>query len=484
MAVAASAALCPQAVGLVNAGLASHILYPADPVYLAREESYWAKNTRLEPACIVVPQSVEEVSLVLKSLVATKQQFAVRSGGHSPSPGANNIAGGVTIDLSHMNKTVFNPANETAHIGAGGRWKDVYGELHKYDRVVAGGRSGDVGVSGLLLGGGSSWMTARNGWACDNVHAFEVVLADGRIITADRDNYQDLFQALKGGSNNFGIVTSFTMGTIPSDRVWGGIAATPKDAIPEVVDVMWNFTEGASTHRDSYLMTVLGYFPDFKDNVASTAVLHAGGLPNAPEYDEWRKLPKILDTTKVTSIYDVSSEITLPPNYYNSWFTLCFKNDRSIMNKAAQVHEELVEELKSYVPDGDFITNCIFQPVPAVVAEYSAAAGGNIMGLERNTDNAILFQYSAMMKTADQAAFVYPKLKAGVQAVKDFAASVDGGLMEWLYMNYADKSQDVLRSYGSENLEKMRKVAAKYDPDQVFQKLCRGGWKISDVDCS
>ncbi|RYO88316.1 hypothetical protein DL764_008746 [Monosporascus ibericus] len=482
MVVAVSAATCPQAVNLVNAGLAPRTLYPTDPAYLAREESYWARNVRLGPACIVIPQSAEEVSIAHKSLAAAKQQFAVRSGGHSPSTGANNVAGGVTIDLSRLDKTVFDAETETAHIGAGGRWKDVYGELHKYGRVVPGGRTSDVGVSGVLLGGGSSWMTARNGWACDNVRAFEVVLADGRIITADKDNYQDLFQALKGGSNNFGIVTRFTMGTIPSDRVWGGVTATPKDAIPEVVDVMWNFTEGASVHRDSYLMTVLGYFPDFKDNVASTAVLQAGGFPNAPEYDGWRKLPKFLDTTKVTSIYELSTEITLPTNYYNSWFTLCFKNDRSIMNKAAQVHEELVEELKSYIPDGDFIPNCIFQPVPNIVAEHSAAAGGNIMGLERHLDNAILFQYSAMMKTADQAAFVYPKLKAGVQAVKDFAASVDGGLMELLYMNYADKSQDVLRSYGSENLEKMRKVAAKYDSDQVFQRLCRGGWKISDVN--
>ncbi|KAK7740410.1 hypothetical protein SLS62_011127 [Diatrype stigma] len=111
------------------------------------------------------------------------------------------------------------------------------------------------------------------------------------------------------------------------------------------------------------------------------------------------------------------------------------------------------------------------------------AAGGNILGLERHSGNAILFQLSAMMKTAEQAAFAYPKFKAAVQAIKDFADSLDGGLMrDWLYMNYADKSQDVLRSYGVDNVRKMKEVAATYDPDQVFQKLCLGGWKISDVD--
>lgn len=153
------------------------------------------------------------------------------------------------------------------------------------------------------------------------------------------------------------------------------------------------------------------------------------------------------------------------------------------MNKAAQLHEELVEELKAYVADGDFITNCIFQPIPTSVAEHSVAAGGNIMGLERNSGNAILFQLSVMMKTAEQAAFVYPKSQAAVRAIKEFADSLDGGLMrDWLYINYADKSQDVLRSYGVENVRKMKEVATRYDPDQVFQKLCLGGWKISDVN--
>lgn len=152
------------------------------------------------------------------------------------------------------------------------------------------------------------------------------------------------------------------------------------------------------------------------------------------------------------------------------------------MKKAAEVHQVLVEELKAYVPDGDFITQCIFQPVPAIVAEHSVAAGGNVMGLERNSGNAILFQYAAMMKTAEQAAFVYPKLQAGLEAVRSFAASIDDGLMDWLYMNYADRTQDVLGSYGGDNVETMKQVAAKYDPEQVFQKLCPGGWKISGLN--
>lgn len=164
MEVETTHSFCSQAVSLMNAGLGPRLLLPTDPAYVVREDSYWASNTRLQPACILVPQSADEVSSALKSLVAAHQRFAVRSGGHSPSPGANNIADGVTIDLSHLNTVTFNPATETARIGAGAKWASVYEELIKYGRAVAGGRAGDVGVSGLLLGGGSSWMTARYGW--------------------------------------------------------------------------------------------------------------------------------------------------------------------------------------------------------------------------------------------------------------------------------------------------------------------------------
>lgn len=85
------------------------------------------------------------------------------------------------------------------------------------------------------------------------------------------------------------------------------------------------------------------------------------------------------------------------------------------------------------------------------------------------------------MKTSEQRAFVYPKLEAGTEAIRQYADSVDG-ITEWNYMNYGDESQDVLRSYGTEKVKKMRDAAAKYDPQQVFQKLCPGGWKISDLD--
>ncbi|KAK8052407.1 hypothetical protein PG993_003792 [Apiospora rasikravindrae] len=443
------------------------VLLPADSLYDSRESSYYAANARLAPSCIARPNSAQ-------------QRRAL------PVPGANNIANhGVTVDLGLLNTVTYIADSEIVRFGAGTRWRDVYGELAKYKRTVPGGRGGDVGVSGLLLGGGSSWQVAKHGWACDNVMSFEVVLADGRIVTADRDTHPDLFRALKGGANNFGIVASFVMRTYPSDRIWGGIAASPESATDEAIRAVRNFTErqgqGQGQAQDSYLMAVFGYFPDFGVNVGSTAVFHAGNDPSGPEFDEWRALPKIVNMTKETTMAELAEEITLPPNYHDAWFTLTIKNDERIMKKACDVHEALVADLKSHVTDGNFITNCIFQPIPRTVSQRTAAAGGNIMGTERIASDAVLFQLAVMTKTAEQARWAHPELKQCVEEIRDYAAKEvegGGGLMDWVYMNYADASQDVIGSYGVKNVEEMRRVAGRYDPEQVFQRLCPGGWKI------
>ena len=165
----------------------------------------------------------------------------------------------------------------------------------------------------------------------------------------------------------------------------------------------------------------------------------------------------------------------------DTFFTACFKNDTRIVAKATELHEKLVEEVKAFIPEGDFVTQCLLQPLPKIFGLRSTTAGGNIMGVERQKHNGLLFVAVAMVRTLEQEAFVHPKVQAWVQAVKKFAATIDDGNLDWIYLNYADKSQDPLASYGIENLKKMRNVAAKYDPEQVFQKLCLGGFKLSDV---
>jgi FAD/FMN-containing dehydrogenase len=301
-----------QAECLTAVGLQSQTLVPGDADYDARQDSYWSNSAKIRPAAIVRPRSAEEVSVALKAVVGAKQPFAVRSGGHTNWAGSNNIEGGVTIDLSLLNTVVYDAASETASIGPGCRWREVYAELHKHGRVVAGGREGNVGVAGLLLGGGNTFFTARRGFACDNVVAYQIVLADGRIIDVDKDSHPDLFRALKGGSNNFGIVTKFTMTAIPCDKVWGGMAFLPKQVIPAAIEAVSSFTDNVANDPDSNLVAMFTHMPDFKDIVVATLYANVAGIEKPPAYEKWLAFPEILTTVKMTSVSEMAFEYNIP----------------------------------------------------------------------------------------------------------------------------------------------------------------------------
>lgn len=160
--------------------------------------------------------------------------------------------------------------SETVRFGPGGRWADIYHALAPYDRIVAGGREGQVGVAGLILGGGKSFLTPRRGFACDNVLEFEVVLADGSIVKANKDEHADLFRALKGGSNNFGIVTSFKMAMVESKKIWGGITIYSKEHIGAAIEATHDFTVNAATHPDENLVVLISHNPNFEETVIAT----------------------------------------------------------------------------------------------------------------------------------------------------------------------------------------------------------------------
>ncbi|KZL65020.1 fad binding domain-containing protein [Colletotrichum incanum] len=136
-------------------------------------------------------------------------------------PGSNNIQNDITIDLGLMAKTTYSPRKELAMLLPGGTWTDVYHEVEKHNaesdldgRRVAGGRESTFAIDGLLTGGG------KMSYTCRSVN-YEVVLADGSILQANDTENEDLFRVLKGGGNNFCIVTRFDMVYVLIERHMG-----------------------------------------------------------------------------------------------------------------------------------------------------------------------------------------------------------------------------------------------------------------------
>lgn len=89
----------------------------------------------------------------------------------------------------------------------------------------------------------------------------------------------------------------------------------------------------------------------------------------------------------------------------------CFKNDTRIIAKASKLHDTLMKELKTFILDGSFVTQCLFQLLSKLIDQRSAKIDGTIMGVKHQKHNDLLFIAIVMVKIAEQDAIVYPKIK-------------------------------------------------------------------------
>lgn len=327
--------------------------------------------------------------------------------------------------------------------------------------MVPGGRVENVGVGGLLLGGGLSFYAGQTGFACDNVVAYEVVLADGSIITANSVEHEDLFRVLKGGSNNFGIVTRFDMKTQPISPCWGGVALRPTACLTEASKALESFTANVKEDPDSTMIFVAGHQPKFGGDVVMTLCFNVAGAEKPKAFHDFYMLPEVFSDYKSGKISDLLPYSALPSGYYNIWYTLTFKNNASIIQKASDLHYKLSRELVEKVADGDFTSHCAFQPIPLLYMQNSVAAGGNIMGLDAYPHDAIMLQASASVKTVELAEWVHPKVRSIVEDVAAYASTFQDGIVPWLHLNYAAADQNPLQSYGAENIIKMTAASKK-----------------------
>ncbi len=151
----------------------------------------------------------------------SKLPIAIRGGGHN-GPGLGSVDDGLVIDLSMMKGVRVDPAKRTVRVGAGCVTGDVDHATHAFGQAVPFGVISSTGVAGLTLSGGHGYLSRQYGLAIDSLIEADVVLADGRFVTASEAENADLFWALRGGGGNFGVVTSFLFKTHPAGMIYGG----------------------------------------------------------------------------------------------------------------------------------------------------------------------------------------------------------------------------------------------------------------------
>jgi FAD/FMN-containing dehydrogenase len=177
----------------------------------------WAKPVGRMPRAVVHCRTPEDVQLAIRTARDCASPLSVRGGGHDWA--GRGLCDGIVIDLSSMNRVVVGD-KRIARISGGARAAHVAAVTDQLGLAAVTGSVGAVGMAGLTLGGGYGPLIGRCGLALDNLVSAEVVLADGRIIVADRDNEPELFWALRGGGGGFGVVTSMhhRLHQVPSVR--------------------------------------------------------------------------------------------------------------------------------------------------------------------------------------------------------------------------------------------------------------------------
>src|SRR5271157_5646929 len=203
-----------------RASMRGEVLEPSDAGYNEARKLYNAMIDK-RPSLIVRCVDVADVIACVNYARDNSILLAIRGGGHN-GPGLGSCDGGLVIDLSRMRGVKVNPTARTAQVAGGCVWGDVDHATHPFGLAAASGIISTTGVGGLTLGGGIGHLSRKCGLTIDNLLSVDVVLADGRFVTANDTQNQDLFWAVRGGGGNFGVVTSFTFRLHPVSTVMAG----------------------------------------------------------------------------------------------------------------------------------------------------------------------------------------------------------------------------------------------------------------------
>lgn len=292
------------------------LVRPGDAAYDTTRK-VWNRMIDKRPALIVRCLGTGDVIRCVEFAREHGIIVAVRGGGH-------NIAGkcicddGLLIDLSTMKGMHVDPVRHTARAQAGLRLGEFDRETQVFGLATTMGVATDTGMAGITLGGGYGWLGGKFGLACDNLISAEVVTAEGKVVNASAEENEDLFWGIRGGSGNFGVVTSFEFQLRPVGPVLGGAVFYPMSIAKPALRFLHEFSSTCPDEITTFLAGIPA--PDGAPAVA-IALCYCGPLEKGEELlKPLRSLgPAIADIVCPRSYVEMQSlfdEMFTPGRFY------------------------------------------------------------------------------------------------------------------------------------------------------------------------
>lgn len=309
---------------------------------------------------------------------------------------------------------------------------------------------------------------------------FEVVLSSGAVVDVDSQSHTGLFCALKGGTNNFGIVTRLDLNVVPQGKLWGGSIITDIANRPAIFEFLEKFVQEeafdrrASIFADTAWTSGRGYF-------MITYPVYTKPIENPPFFAPLLDLPKPIEkTTRIDTMKGFTDQLTTfnPPGRRCDQGSFTSAPSAAFMESYFQMFSKAVESVKD-IPG--LVMVSIFQPQSRQIVAQSKARGPNSLGLDE-TDGDLVNVFSfASYNDARYDERVHEAIKRLISNGEKEAARM-GVLKDFIYMNYAGPWQDVIGSYGKANVDAMKKVSKAYDPIQLFQHAVPSAFKLPKTE--
>jgi FAD/FMN-containing dehydrogenase len=436
--------------------LAGRVVRPGDTDY-ADASRGWNHYFTHRPAAVVFAQ---ETADVVNALTWARQEglpVRARSGGHALE-GWSGVDDGVVIDVSGLKSVTIDAAALTATVGAGLNQMEAVTGLGAAGFATATGTEGSVGLTGATLGGGFGLLTRIYGMASDNLLAAEVVVAaaDGgaEVVIADEQNNPDLLWALRGaGNGNFGIVTSLTYRIHPLTQAIFIVATwTGLDELEAVFEA-WQRSAPYADNRLTSQLEIEG------DKFALHAVLTSGSEAEALQ---------LLSPVVAIGNPDVVAQDASWPEIYVD-FQIPIENEPENSKFASQFMTEPLP------PEAIRIISSFMAKAPVGCNYFTNAFGGAVLTSEPSGGSA--FAHRSALYYAEPGAGW--GVRGGARASDEETATVLTWIAEFAeamepyvngaYVNVPNAGMpDWERAYWGTNVDRLRRIKAAYDPDNVF----------------